>query len=211
MDGRRVVACARGALLLFAVGLLLAGCDSTGSLSARAGNVSGSTTVSESQGGDRPPAVEIAAVRNRPPVIRRLSGTFPPQRCFLTSADGRLVRGTPRGLVFGYSDPDGNVRGGKVRIVATFAPQRVSTTVVLDVPSQFAVMSGTTSGGVSLIYCLGFGPVATGFTEAVTLLDRAQRPSNVLTINTTRPAGAPELRLPGPDPGSGETAEGERG
>jgi hypothetical protein len=185
----------RGTLLLIALGLALGSCDSTVGVSGRAGNVSGSTTVSEDQADDPGGSVEAAATRNRPPSIRSLSGKFQDRPCFLFDANGKLVRGLARNLTFAYRDPDGNIRGGKVRVDLTFAPDNVSTRLLIDVPSDRGAVTGKTAGGVGVVYCLGFGST-TSLTEAVALLDSKLAPSNVLSLRTPRPAGAPQVLRP---------------
>jgi hypothetical protein len=126
------------------------------------------------------------------PVITGVTGSFPAGSCTV-SGDA----GTPRRLAVSYTDADGDVSGGQLSVQARF-DSGVVVSVVAPVPA-----GQPPAGTIVFNTCVVFRD-NTAVTETVVLVDAAGRSSNVVTLTTTRPSGAPERRQPrraaGPSP-----------
>jgi hypothetical protein len=116
------------------------------------------------------------------PVIADLTGSFPAGICSVGDDAG-----TPRQLVFSYTDADGDVSGGQVSVQARF-DSGVVVAVVAPAPA-----GQPPAGTITFNTCVVFKD-NTAVTETVVLVDAAGHSSNVLTLTTPRPPGAPERR-----------------
>jgi hypothetical protein len=99
--------------------------------------------------------------------------------------------GTVETIAFDYADADGNLRGGVLESTASAAVGG-SITLTPSIPSPGVVISGTTSGTITLTACLHFGGNSS-VTEQVKVTDTTGKASNVLTLAIPRPAGLPLL------------------
>jgi hypothetical protein len=169
-------------ILALIAGLLLVSC-SGGSPSQGAASVAGPTAATEVPAGSEGTVETPLHVR---PVISNLTITFP-RPC--TLENGRS--GTIELIRFNYRDPDGNVRGGRVEDSIEFAGR--SEVFVLSIPSRGVTITGTTSGVISLAFCLRFGD-AEYFVETLRIVDRAGLRSNTLSKVVTKPPGLPQVR-----------------
>lgn len=133
-------------------------------------------------GGSSPTAADPTV-----PVITNLRATLG-QRCTIAGVN---VPGTIEALVFDYTDADGNLRGGLVESMATFAFGG-SMTLTGTIPSPGVAITGTTSGAITVTACLRFGSNAS-VTEQVRVTDASGKASNVLTIEVQNPGGVPLL------------------
>jgi hypothetical protein len=101
------------------------------------------------------------------------------------------LRGTIETLAFEYADADGNLRGGALvnRTSAAIGPP---STITAALPSPGVAMSGTSAGTITIAGCLAFGSNSS-VSEQVQVTDTSGKTSNVLSLEVTRPAGAPLL------------------
>jgi hypothetical protein len=120
------------------------------------------------------------------PVIVNLRVSFG-KSC--TLPNNRL--GTVETLAFDYTDADGNLRGGVLEN-KTSAAVGDPITFTGALPSPGVVMSGTTSGTITVAGCLAFGSNSS-VGEQVRVTDTSGKASNVLSLEVTRPAGVPLL------------------
>jgi hypothetical protein len=102
----------------------------------------------------------------------------------------RSVPGTIENLAFDYIDADGNGRGGTIEDTTTAAVGSATNTVAI--PSPSVTITGTTSGTVIVTFCDHFGS-NTSARERIKITDASGNESNELTIELTRPGGAPLL------------------
>jgi hypothetical protein len=116
------------------------------------------------------------------PVITGVTGSFPAGSC---TVDGDA--GTPRQLAVSYTDANGDVAGGQLSVQARF-DSGVVVTVVAPVPA-----GQPPTGTFVFTTCVVFRD-NTAITETVVLVDASNRSSNVVTLVTPRPAGAPQQR-----------------
>jgi hypothetical protein len=108
--------------------------------------------------------------------------------CTLTSGQG----GTIEVLSFDYTDADGNTSGGTLETTAA-AVAGGPIVITAPIPSPGVTITGTTSGTISVSFCLAFGGNAS-VTEQMRIADASGKISNTLTIEVVRPSGA--LLLP---------------
>ena len=120
------------------------------------------------------------------PVIVNLQVAFG-GRCTLPN---RLA-GTIETLTVDYTDADGTVTGGTLENTSAAAVGD-PIVIVVPIPSPGVRITGTTSGSISIAACLRFGSNST-ITEQVKVTDASGKVSNLLSIEVTRPAGAPLL------------------
>jgi hypothetical protein len=149
-----------GAYGLLALALVAGGCD----------------------GGSSTPAAPVSGA----PALANLVAVFLDQPC--TTPLGQA--GTTLSLAVGYSDPEGDVRGGRLATDAGFEPSTASGSLSFRVPDDTASTTGTTSGTIQVFPCLRFG-TDTAVTMSATLFDATGAVSNTLTSRLDRPAGAP--------------------
>jgi hypothetical protein len=132
------------------------------------------------------------------PVIANLRVTFG-GTCTLSST-GRA--GTLEVLTVDYSDADGNMSGGTIESTAG-AVAGGPIVFTAPIPSPGVRLTGTTSGTISIAFCLVFGSNAS-VTEQVRVADASGKISNRLTLEVVRPSGA--FLLPkGADPNLGKS------
>lgn len=91
-------------------------------------------------------------------------------------------------LTVDYSDPDANVRGGRIDVTGTFTTTPI--TVTFRVPEDTVSTTGTTSGSITLAACVTFGGTAQ-ITFKFVLFDALNNRSNALTTTVGRPAASP--------------------
>jgi hypothetical protein len=120
------------------------------------------------------------------PTITNLVATFLAQSCSTPSSQP----GTTLSMTVSYSDPEGDVSGGRLTTNAAFEPSTQVGTLTFLVPGDTASTTGTTAGTIQVLPCLRFGS-DTGVTMSVTLLDATGAVSNTLTAQPPKPDGAP--------------------
>jgi hypothetical protein len=118
------------------------------------------------------------------PVISNLAGSVSEQGCSLPGGPGRIET-----LTFSYVDADGDLRGGTFENTTT-PPGGAPMVFTGGLPSPGATITGTTSGQITIVACLRFGPFPS-VEEKMRVTDSAGRTSSQLTVTVGRPAGAP--------------------
>lgn len=118
-------------------------------------------------------------------MIANLAARFLSEGC--TTIRGQA--GTPLSLTLSYTDPDGDLPGGRLTTTGNFAPSGIAGTEVFTL-SDGAAITGTTAGTIQAQPCVRFGADTT-FTITVTAADRAGNLSNTLTAHLSRPPDAP--------------------
>lgn len=121
------------------------------------------------------------------PVISNPSGEFLLRNTCQTDVGG----GSLQLLLFDYTDPDGNVQGGRVEVTGGFFDSAAPQTLTFEVPSQTVSTTGTTSGQIALAICITFGE-SRQLSETIVLFDATDNRSNRLSITVVTPAGAAE-------------------
>lgn len=133
------------------------------------------------------------------PVIANLALSFTQQPCALPPGPGTIER-----VAFDYTDANGDLRGGTV--TDTTKPDVGSPIVTTGgIPANVEI-TGTTTGRITLTFCVRFGSVST-ITETVSVTDAAGHQSNELSASAARPAGVPERLRSGEGPAPGVAKE----
>ena len=134
------------------------------------------------------------------PVIANLALSFTQQPCTLSGLPGTLHQ-----AAFDYTDANGDLRGGTV--TDTTRPDVGSPIVVTGgIPQDGVQITGTTTGRITLTFCVRFNSVST-ITETVSVTDAAGHQSNELSASAARPAGVPERLRSGEGPAPGVAKE----
>lgn len=120
------------------------------------------------------------------PIIANLVATFLAQGC--TTPSGQA--GTSLSMTLSYTDPEGDVAGGRLTTDAGFEPSLAVGTITFRVPDDTVSTTGTTSGTIQVAACLRFG-TDTAVTMSATLLDVSGATSNTLSARPPKPDGAP--------------------
>jgi hypothetical protein len=121
------------------------------------------------------------------PTISNLSAYFSGQKC--TRAADHLT-GTALVVQFDFTDPNGDVPGGKVMLNRTYNTGR-SEFHASPVPGDAILTGAPTAGHIEVDNECPLYDNNQSTVEAITLIDAAGLTSNSLSTTTQRPAGAP--------------------
>jgi len=134
-----------------------------------------------------PPAPPPAPAPATAPTIANLSAYFSGKPC--TRAADHLT-GSALVVAFDFTDPNGDVAGGKVMLNRTYNTGR-SEWHASPVPGEGILSGSPTDGHIEVdVECPLYDNNQTSV-EALTLIDAAGHTSNSLSKTMQRPAGAP--------------------